>query len=332
MNTKRKMVCVVVFFLLSTIGKAQDIHFSSINANPMFINPATTGFMSQMFRISTIYRNQWSSVSDGYNTFLTSVEYKPFVSYKDRYGIGVGIDFVNDIAGTLSYGERDISASMSFFFALDREKKYYLSLGLKAQRRNYGYDMKNADFSQDENNNEVVLLENLNVFNLSGGLFWQYTPQENTSLQIGFSCFNINQPSLSFFKNTDIILHRRYVLSSSFVFSCNDRLSLRPQAFYQNQYKNNEIILGSDLIVNLSDAVFTTQNISVGMYYRNNDAIIISPKYKYNNFLAGLSYDINLSKLNKVSHTYGGVELWLSYAFSPISSKRINTKIPCPTF
>jgi hypothetical protein len=92
---------------LATVGKAQDIHFSSINANPMFINPASTAVMNSTFRISTIYRNQWSSVSDGYNTFISSFEIQPYVSNDDSKGIGLGVMFMSDVAGSLSYGERE---------------------------------------------------------------------------------------------------------------------------------------------------------------------------------------------------------------------------------
>lgn len=332
MKKKEKRIVFVVLFLLATVGKAQDIHFSSINANPMFINPASTAVMNSTFRISTIYRNQWSSVSDGYNTFLSSFEIQPYVSNDDSKGIGIGVMFMSDVAGSLSYGERDFSIAASYFFALDREKKYYLSFGVEASRNNWGYDLTNADFSQEGSNDEAILLDNLNTYDISFGALWQYSKDDSHLFQVNASAFHLNEPSLSFFDDKTLVLHRRYLLSMNYLFPYNDLYSIRPQILFQNQYNNNELIVGGDFIFNLSDAIFTTQNLSLGMFYRSNDAIIISPKYRYNNFLAGLSYDINLSKLNKVSHTYGGVELWLSYAFSPVSYKRTNTKIPCPTF
>jgi type IX secretion system PorP/SprF family membrane protein len=328
----KKRIVFVVLFLLTTVGKAQDIHFSSINANPMFINPASTAMMNSTFRISTIYRNQWSSVSDGYNTFLTSFEIQPYVSNDNSKGLGLGVMFMSDVAGSLSYGEKDLSISASYFLALDREKNYYLSFGVQASRKNWGYSLANADFSQDISNNEAILLDDLNTYDISLGSMWQYSKDDNHLLQINVAAFHLNEPSLSFFDDKTLVLHRRYLASISYLFPYNDLYSIRPQILFQKQYNNNELVVGGDFIFNLSDAIFTTQNFSLGLFYRNSDAIIICPKYRYNNFLAGMSYDINLSKLNKVSHTYGGVELWLSYAFSPVNNKRINTKIPCPIF
>lgn len=301
----------------------------------MFTNPAMTGFMNSKFRVSSIYRNQWSTVSRGYNTFLASAECQPYIAQSGKSGLGIGLSFTSDVAGSLSYGEQDIGVSFSCFFTLNRSKTAFLSFGILGQRENWGYNSSQADFNQEGIYNDDIRYEDLTTYSLSFGSMFQYNLSEDNQFQAGASIFNLNEPSLSYFDNsTDKSkIHRRYSLTSSYMFACNDRYSVRPQIQVNQQYRYNEFIVGSDFIIKLDDAIFTQNIFSIGVYVRNGESIIFSPKYKYNNFLAGLSYDVNISALSKVSKTYGAIEFWLSYSFDPVYyGKHKNTKIPCPIF
>ncbi|MBQ9311925.1 MAG: PorP/SprF family type IX secretion system membrane protein [Bacteroidales bacterium] len=333
-NLKYYVLLFISLFAFSQI-KSQDIHFSSLNFNPMFTNPSYTAFMNSKFRVSSIYRNQWSTVSKGYNTFLASVEYQPYLSSNSRSGIGVGLMFVNDVAGTLSYGEQDIGLSLSYFLALNRDKNSYISIGVSAKKDTWGYNSSNADFNREGIYDDDIRYEDLSTYSFASGLSFQYSPTNDKQFQLGVAMFNINEPYLSYFESKNSVdkIHRRYSLNASYMFATTESFSLKPQLLINQQYKYNEFIIGTDFIFNLTDAIFTSQIFSMGVYLRNTESIILSPKYKYNNFLIGLSYDVNVSKLSKVSNTYGGLELWLSYSFDPIYKyKNKNTKIPCPIF
>src|ERR1041384_3779222 len=52
---------------------AQDIHFSQYAETPVLVNPALTG-TQYAIRASTIYRDQWRSVTVPYRTFNTGIE------------------------------------------------------------------------------------------------------------------------------------------------------------------------------------------------------------------------------------------------------------------
>ena len=76
-----KLKLFFIVFILSfssTFSFGQDVHFSSFDANPMLLNPANTAFGSNLFRAGTIYRNQWSTVSQGYNSYLLTAEVLPY--------------------------------------------------------------------------------------------------------------------------------------------------------------------------------------------------------------------------------------------------------------
>jgi hypothetical protein len=55
-------------------------------------------------------------------------------------------------------------------------------------------------------------------------------------------------------------------------------------------------------------------NISIGAFYRWNDAIIPVVKLGYYKFNLGLSYDANTSKLKTASQYRGGFEATLSFS------------------
>lgn len=332
-----KSICLTLLcsllFVCSKVD-AQDIHFSSLSFSPMFNNPAYTGLMNYKFRVSSIYRNQWSTVSKGYNTFLASAECQPMFSNRSLSGMGLGLSFTNDVAGSLSYGEQDIGFALSYFFALNRKKDSFLSIGVLGKRESWGYNSVNANFNQSGIYDDNIKYENLTTYTLSLGAAYQFDRNER-SFQLGVAVFNINEPSLTYFENStdESKVHRRYNLNTAYYFNINEKLALRPQILINQQYKYNEFVAGTDLVIHLDDAIFTQQLLSIGLFCRNGESIIVSPKYKYNSFLVGVSYDVNISQLAKVSNTYGAMEIWLSYAFDPsFRGKHKNTKIPCPIF
>jgi len=44
------------------VANAQDPHFSQYTASPLYLNPAMTGVFGCNYRLTMIYRSQWSSV------------------------------------------------------------------------------------------------------------------------------------------------------------------------------------------------------------------------------------------------------------------------------
>src|SRR4030095_7724780 len=50
------------------LARAQDIHYSQFYSSPIILNPALTGINDCNYRVTAMYRNQWSSISDPYQT------------------------------------------------------------------------------------------------------------------------------------------------------------------------------------------------------------------------------------------------------------------------
>ena len=55
---------------------AQDIHFSQFFEAPLLRNPALAGLFNGDLRFQMVYRNQWNSITDAYQTGSLNGEYK----------------------------------------------------------------------------------------------------------------------------------------------------------------------------------------------------------------------------------------------------------------
>ena len=322
-----------LFFIVFTLGFCsilsfgQDVHFSTFNANPMFLNPANTAFGSSLFRVGTMYRNQWSTVSSGYNSYLLTAEVLPYSSRVRRHGIGLGVN-----AGTLRYGQQNIGLSLSYFKGIDANRDHYISFGLQANTTGWGYNLANSVFGRNPEDAEGIFLHNIRTFDFGLGAHWQLKANEKHNLQAGLSFLHINQPNLSYYESEDILLPIKINAYFSDLITISYNYSLSPSIFFQKQDKFLEFVIGGDYNINLSETVSSSKILSFGAYYRVIDAMIVMAKYNYNNFHFGISYDLNLSRLTPASKTYGGVEIWLLYSFNPVSYKKSRTSIPCPAF
>ena len=66
---KAFLLCSMVVFPAGSWAQA-DIHFSQFYENSILRNPALTGVSSDNYKVVAYYRNQWSSVTNPYETML----------------------------------------------------------------------------------------------------------------------------------------------------------------------------------------------------------------------------------------------------------------------
>lgn len=335
LNTRIKAKLVhsfIIIIFLSFNSHAQDVHFSSFDVNPMFLNPANSGFSSASFRLGTMYRNQWSTVSKGYNSYLFSAEALLYNNRARKEGIGIGVNFLSDVAGSLSYGQQNIGLSVSYFKAIEKKSEHYISVGIQGNSSKWGYDLTHSVFGRELEDIEGIQLNTINTLDFGMGVHWQLKANQQHYLQAGIALLHINQPTLSYYEDSDIKLPTKFNFYFSDLISLTELYSIKPTIFFQRQNQYQEIIIGSDLNINMSETTLDSKMLSFGAYYRAIDAFIAMIKYKHDNINIGLSYDINLSKLTPASKTYGGVELWLLYSFNSLAYTRKTTSIPCPRF
>jgi type IX secretion system PorP/SprF family membrane protein len=298
----------------------------------MFFNPAFTGFYSEQFRATTTFRNQWSSVSKGYNSYLLTAETHLFNSRKHRFGFGLGLSFLADVAGSLNYGSQNFGLALSFFKSMGLKSQHTFSFGLNINRSTYSYDIGNADYGSQISDYEAIPLNLLSVYDISLGCNWQSTFDNKMIFQTGFNLMHLNEPLMTYFGYSELRMPMRTNLYASLYLPSDLSYGWKPTLMLQKQTINYELLAGCEFIRHLDAFSFESKTIACGVYYRILDALILQGSYRYNGFNIGLCYEVNLSSLTPASKTYGAVEIFMSYAFGVSKSGKRSTLLPCPVF
>ena len=98
----------------------------------------------------------------------------------------------------------------------------------------------------------------------------------------------------------------------------DDVLGIIPQLLFLKQGPQYEANLGTLIKIRLKEAARYTGEITetavyIGGWYRFSDAFILNARLDWMNFALGLSYDINISKINVATASSGGFEVSLMY-------------------
>ena len=205
---QRQLTILLLLLTLSTV-RAQDIHFSQVDANPLLLNPAYAGFYDGAGRFGVIYRNQWASVSTPFQTFAITGEMALWRDNSHRSGLSIGASLFSDHAGTLHYGTTSGHLSLAYYHALNRHSNNFLSFGLEGGYAQSGFDPTLAEM-QDPT--ELFPIQQTHYPLLAAGIAWYYQPSGDLHTKVGFSVRNINQPNISYLGLDNTYLLRRYSL------------------------------------------------------------------------------------------------------------------------
>ena len=146
----------------------------------------------------------------------------------------------------------------------------------------------------------------------AGALYFDATPNKRTNAFGGFSVFHINKPKDPIVSTQSTELNTipiRYVVHGGLSFNLFERTSIVPHVLYMHQGTASETMLGTyvQLYVN------PETDIMIGGYYRFKDAVAPFVGFDWKNFIVGLSYDANTSKLGAMTRNVNSFELSLSY-------------------
>ena len=345
MKNINHLISLFLFSCLSITATAQDLHFSQFNENPSLLNPALTG-SAYVIRASVVYKDQWRSITVPYKTFGADIQMKFKASAWDKVGnhatktfkksfnrFAGGLSFYSDKAGDGSMGTTQ--ANLSFATFIPVSNKGSLSLGMQAS-----VVQKKIDYSKllwpDQYNGttydasttagEDFTSGNFMYPDFAGGVLYTYGYNEKSiaannqfKAELGASMYHMNSPKQKFLTdtkeklNSKEIVHGRCLIGLS-----NSNVSLVPSFLVTFQGSTMESIEGMMIRYNFKqDSKYTGfhkgATFSLGGFMRNKDAFIAVAQLEFSQYAIGFSYDINTSKLNKVSTFRGGPEITLRF-------------------
>lgn len=329
----KKFKGIVVFFSLSLFCSAQDIHFSQFFAMPIFVNPANAGVENDL-DIGVIHRTQWKAVSQPFTSYGVSVSGKAGKKTK-KNKLGLGFDTYYDKAGDGSYVSLQAGINLAYNVKISNTSSFSSGIKLSYNQRS----INNASFQWGEQyygksynstlptGEQLINLQRVNFTDVAAGFNYRFKKGEKNFstnnlkvFDIGVSGFHINSANIALYKDASNGLGTRgvvYFQGNIGLKSTN--LSLMPKVFYQIQGKHQELVVG--MLVSVRPKVesvvtgFVVSNVfNIGVLYRGKDAIIGVVQYEIKNYVIGLSYDANVSKLVSSTTGKGAYEISLRYA------------------
>ena len=344
----RLLIATVCGLMWCVSAHGQDPYFTQFYTAPLELNPALTGAIEGTFRVSTIYRDQWSGLGDSpYRTYALSGDVRFGIGQRQQDYVGGGIAFVADRVPVFDFNTTGIKLSGAFHKRLSDGSQQFLSGGV-----NFGLMQRNVNVEQlyfnDQFNgangytlgtSELLPENNFAFLDLGIGLNYAVKASDNLQLTIGGALAHITQPSSSFGSRTDgvdvpdVKLYSRWTAYVSSSITLSDEVRLLPRFAVSGQGPYMFMNFGSNVRFSINRYNSNALQIGAGLRLaRDIESITPSAVYMFaglelGSFLLGISYDYNLEDLANERLGQGVIEVSITYI-----GEYVNNDMFCPTF
>ena len=333
---------VIVFLVISSVAKAQDIHFSQWMFSPLNLNPGETGAYEGDYRVVGNYRSQWGAVMEK--------QYKTFgMSYDQNFSIygkslSAGLQFNNDRSSIGNLMQNKLMFSLG---SKKQVKKNYYSIGVQAGMLHKGLDPNEFSYPNQWDNSigefngqgGLSNMESFTKFNdysmdVNIGVGWARKVNDKFFPELGAAFFHLNTPEESFL-NDSASFSLRQVYNAKLNYTINEKYSFSPNVLWMHQNNAQEVIVGALLFMKIKEKkakvneVFGGANMRAG-FNRNYDALNLIMGARREEWQVGLSYDVNVSSLSSLTHYRGAFEL--SVIYIPQSTEPKIYNVPCDRY
>jgi type IX secretion system PorP/SprF family membrane protein len=329
---KLRHIALVLLFIVSIRGFAQDAQFTQFYAAPIYLNPAYTG-VTYEHRFIANYRNQWLGIAKAYQTFACSYDYN-----MPSLNSGFGLMVMRDAAGSSRFTTTSIGGSYAYHFMINKFRE--MRMGIQ-----FNYVSKGIDYTKLVFNDQLLVdgaavspdaavLGKANYLDLAAGIL-----ENSTEYWLGFSAHHINSPNVSLTgDNTKLpptfSLHGGY----RFVKEKKGAKLLKywaPAMNYRHEQKYDQLDVG---------AYWVHFPLNLGVWYRglptkhykkgyaNSDAFCVLVGYDLKDYdmRIGYSYDLPLQRL--IGNTTGSHEISVIYEIAKRKNRTRKVLISCPKF
>lgn len=330
---------------------AQDLHYSQHVYNPMYYNPAFTGFIPEKARLIANYADRYrqSLSSEGLSTVFGSADMNIDLSGKyaqtsNRF-LGIGAYFYNHKRGDRAVVDNTAAVNVSYRMLLDRERKHSISAGFQFLYWNRNYNLRELQFGNQFdgimynpgiNSGESTNLPAMNRLDAGMGVVYAYDSRSLFKGYIGASAFHLIPEAI-----------RRGETNLPFRFNVHggmelrwDELSVLPSLMIDYQKDAMEIYLGSMVRYAVVDKKDHPVHVIGGPFlraYRNPSGDLslytfnLLAGVQLNEFQILVAFDNTINSSSVVFGGFNGFELSLSYNLGQAVSSR-GHKLYCPAF
>lgn len=335
---KKYLILGLLVVSAAKFALAQDPHFSQIQYNPLYLNPALAGVTEygKANRLAGLYRDQWRTLPVPYSTTTASYD-RVLKKFPKGWLLGGGVSFLYDKAGdgNLSIFNPNLTMNFGKYFNSDKQ---LLTLGITAGITVKSLDALGLQFDNQYNgssfdpnlpNGETFSNNNVSYPNFTLGLNFRTKIKEKSTLDIGGSTSNLHQPNQNFLFFTSSKLPARHSAYAKAKVAIKDNWNVQPGVFFQNQKKANQVLVNAIAEVRFSEKKDFGLGFGAGYRAIGNDAAIAYLSFLYKTLRIGAAYDFNVSGIRKATKSQGAFELALNYEFGEVKTKKCPK---CPVY
>jgi type IX secretion system PorP/SprF family membrane protein len=320
-TTLMKRILILPFCMtaiMQQLSAQTDPHFTQNYTYPMYINPAMVGQSGGDYRLSAVYRSQWSAMGSPYSTTGLSAD------AATNNNLALGVNILNQSAGDAGYNYFNAYASIAYTgVKFGNNDNQHVVFAMQAGLLNRHVDQNK--FKWDEQWNPITgysashsTSESFNKTSATtldmgaGALYYDATPGKKLNIFGGVSFYHINKPSDPIVSTESTGLNTipmRYTLHGGIHINLAEGTNIVPHVLYNQQGNAKELTLGihGQKMVNEETAI------TAGCYYRFKDAVAPCVGVDFRNFLIGVSYDVSVSQLGTMTRNMNSFELSFSY-------------------
>ena len=335
----RKVILLFLFIAICRLVKSQDIHFSDYNSSPVNLNPSTTAHFIGNYRYTLNYRWQYGTITVPYQTFSASTEIKLDADKRKMPPLGTGFLFNYDFTGDSKYTSYQIGIPLAYHHKYNSGKSRF-SMGfmpcfvvnqIDADKLKFPDQFVYSVYNQSIPTKDIIPGRSKFFISMVVALNHTLIFSNKGVWNIGISLANVNKPTVSFYKNKDSKLNRRFSYMTKYDHPITTDFHVEPQILTQTQGSYKEYVFGLRIIHYIDN--YTIPMIKYGLSFRSreNDALIFHLGFNYKGYLVGLNYDMNLSDLSEVSNGVGAFEVSLQYVYSRRLIPHKREAMKCPT-
>lgn len=335
---KKNISLIIALMLVFQAVKAQvDPHFTQYYMHPLFLNPALTGVISDGdVRVSGIYRNQWGTVSNPFQTVGVAADMLTTNNW------GLGVNLINQTAANGGYNNTSAYASVANNnIRFGENGTHYISIGLQlgviSKRFNAGklqfgdqFNPSTGTYNPNASSSGTQYIQNLSqtVFDAGAGIaYFDATPDKKVNFYGGIAVSHLTAPKDNFSGISDATIPMRITAHAGAKIVTSPTLVFYPNIIYMTQGNAYEAVPGLHAEMKANDDF----SFLVGANYRIADAVNAFTGFYYKNYTVGLSYDVNISQLSSYVKPVNSFELSFSYIFLR-NTKTDTHYFKCPRF
>jgi type IX secretion system PorP/SprF family membrane protein len=320
---KKGSILFVLFCCFSQIARAQDFTFSQFYEQPLLRNPALAGLFNGDLRVSMAYRDQWGSVTVPFRTTSLGIEHKLPIGNNHNF-ITIASQMSVDVAGDIKLKRTQFLPAINFHKSLNEERDTYLSLAFMGGPVSSQFDITQlklgdqymgGSYSSSNPTAQPIGNSSYSYWDLTTGLCFSTVFSNQTKLYLAAGLAHFTKPVIRSVTTTEAnFLAPKLTLNIGTNGKVGERGHLIAFADYYSQNGNHQLLGG--LLYGLEINQYDNEDPAlfyVGSFLRWGDALIPVIKMDFNHMSIGISYDVNISKLNVVSNWRGGLELTASY-------------------